>query len=431
MNAKLAIKNETITAFGGIFQILDMIRTSGISGAIDSHLGKRGSSDAYRYSEVFESLAATYLCGGDCLEDGAHMKDTVDMMPGHRMPSPDTVGRVLRSLATDNLAYTSSKGATYEVNTADRLNDLLVNLLFTTGQLVPGQSVDVDFDHQFTPAAKYDAKYSYKGAFGYFPGVMTIDHRVVGIEERDGNDPVRFEQDATLGRMFTRLVYGHGVTIGRYRADCGSFSRDVVRCVDTFCSLFYIRASNCADRTSSFEGISDWKKVEVNDIPCEVSSIAAEGWLDNDGNALRLVVQRTAIDDKGQPGLFGVQYVHRCILTNDWETEDLDVVLLYNARGASERDFDALNNDFGWARLPFSFMNENAVFMLFMAMLRNFYLYALDRLADTVPGLERTSRIKRFMFTFLAVPAKWIRTGRRDVLKLYTRRQFYQRAFAV
>lgn len=33
-------------------------------------------------------------------------------------------------------------------------------------------------------------------------------------------------------------------------------------------------------------------------------------------------------------------------------------------RGASERNFDCQNNDFGWAHMPFSFLKENTVFSL-------------------------------------------------------------------
>ena len=31
---------------------------------------------------------------------------------------------------------------------------------------------------------------------------------------------------------------------------------------------------------------------------------------------------------------------------------------IYNERGASEKNFDIQNNDFGWSHLPFSFMAE-------------------------------------------------------------------------
>ena len=35
------------------------------------------------------------------------------------------------------------------------------------GLVKPGSHVDLDFDHQFMPAHKFDAKYSYKQDFGY------------------------------------------------------------------------------------------------------------------------------------------------------------------------------------------------------------------------------------------------------------------------
>lgn len=430
MKTKVAIKNGNITAFGGIFHVLNTIKASGVAKAIDMMLGERGSKEAFKYSEIFGALCATYMCGGDCLEDIEHIHRDLESAPGVRIPSPDTNGRVLKSLSTENLHYKSASGNVYDVNDNSRLNELLLNLLFTTGQLQPGQHVDVDFDHLFIEGGKYDAKWSYKGGYGYFPGVASIGNMIVGVENRDGNAPVKFLQDATLGRILSRLTYEHGLVINRFRADCGSFTHDVVRCVDTFCNRFYLRASKCADRIDEFESITYWKGVEINDIPCQAASVEAKGWHDNDGNALRMVVQRTAIDDNGNPGLFGTEYVYRAILTNDWMSSDLDVVLFYNARGGSERNFDALNNDFGWSRLPFSFMSQNAVFMLFMAMVKNFYHFILNKLSDVVPGLSTVSRLKKFIFAFLAVPAKWIKSGHRHILNIYTNRTFYPAAFA-
>lgn len=58
----------------------------------------------------------------------------------------------------------------------------------------------------------------------------------------------------------------------------------------------------------------------------------------------RLVVQRTLVPDK-QSTLFDC-YVYRCILTNDWERDEREVVGIYNQRGASERTFDMQNNAF-------------------------------------------------------------------------------------
>ena len=49
-------------------------------------------------------------------------------------------------------------GKTYDFNTADTLNTLLLNCIFASGQLKGSEMYDVDFDHQFIETEKYDAK---------------------------------------------------------------------------------------------------------------------------------------------------------------------------------------------------------------------------------------------------------------------------------
>ncbi len=67
-----------------------------------------------------------------------------------------------RELTQENISYTSDKGKTYDFNTADKLNTLLVNALVSTGELKEVETYDVDFDHQFLETEKYDAKPTYK-----------------------------------------------------------------------------------------------------------------------------------------------------------------------------------------------------------------------------------------------------------------------------
>ena len=70
-----------------------------------------------------------------------------------------------------------------------------------------------------------------------------------------------------------------------------------------------------------------------------------------------------------------------------------------------------MNNGFGWDRLPKSFMAENTAFLLLTALIRNFYMAIIQRLDVKRFGLNATSRIKAFVFRFVSVPAKWIRTS--------------------
>ena len=106
-----------------------------------------------------------------------------------------------------------------------------------------------------------------------------------------------------------------------------------------------------------------------------------------------------------------------------------DIITIYNERGASEKNFDIQNNDFGWSHLPFSFMAENMVFMMVTAMLKNFYLYLVRHISDKVKPLKKTSRLKAFILHFVSVPAKWVRTGRQNVLNLYTNKTYYAEVF--
>ena len=106
-----------------------------------------------------------------------------------------------------------------------------------------------------------------------------------------------------------------------------------------------------------------------------------------------------------------------------------DIITIYNERGASEKNFDIQNNDFGWSHLPFSFMAENMVFMMVTAMLKNFYLYLVRHISEKVKPLKKTSRLKAFILHFVSVPAKWVRTGRQNVLNLYTNKTYYSEVF--
>ena len=89
-------------------------------------------------------------------------------------------------------------------------------------------------------------------------------------------------------------------------------------------------------------------------------------------SAFRLVVMREKNAD-GQMDLFtGDDFIYRCILTNDHESSEKEVVEYYNKGGASEKIFDVQNNDFGWNHLPCSDMNQNTVYLILTAMMKNF-----------------------------------------------------------
>lgn len=60
------------------------------------------------------------------------------------------------------------------------------------------------------------------------------------------------------------------------------------------------------------------------------------------------------------------------------------------------------------------------VFLLFTAMLKNYYQYLLAKISEFFPGVDMKSRLKRFVFAFIVVP-EWVRVARQWTLIIYTK----------
>ena len=65
--------------------------------------------------------------------------------------------------------------------------------------------------------------------------LAVIGDLIVGIENSDGNTNVRFHQKDTLKRFFERFEQ-NGLTVYRFRADCGSCSEEIVEEIENTAS---------------------------------------------------------------------------------------------------------------------------------------------------------------------------------------------------
>ena len=101
--AKVQQKSEKISAFGGIFFVLDIFDRI-LSSVIDSHLGLRSRLIGYQYSEIIRSLMSVYFCGGSCIEDvTTHLMYHLSLHPTLRTCSADTILRAIKELTQDNI----------------------------------------------------------------------------------------------------------------------------------------------------------------------------------------------------------------------------------------------------------------------------------------------------------------------------------------
>jgi len=124
----------------------------------------------------------------------------------------------------------------------------------------------------------------------------------------------------------------------------------------------------------------------------------------------------------------GEKFNYRCILTNDHESSEKEIIEYYNQRGASEKTFDIQNNDFGWNHLPTSNMAANTVYLIITAMLKNFYNYLVGKVSEVFKDILPTSRLKRLIFRFIAVDGRYVYRGRQWTLQLYSNRP-YEKVF--
>ena len=179
----------------------------------------------------------------------------------------------------------------------------------------------------------------------------------------------------------------------------------------------------CDDLNSKIKEQQTWETSIINDRKVEVCTIKYKPF--GEDKQYRYVVSKER-NPTGQLDVFTEdRCTYRAIITNDLKTSDTEIIQFYNQRGASEKIFDELNNDFGWAKIPFSFLEENTVFLMLMSMCRNFYLSMLQEMSQKLSFVKNTYRLKKFIYRFVVVPYKWVLKGGQKTLKLFTDKPYH------
>jgi hypothetical protein len=422
MSIKVQKLTTQVSPFAGISFVNELFNQSGLSELIDKELGVRVKTTGYQYSEIIRNLSNVFISGGDCIEDiSTHLKVDLQAIPNNNVASPDTILRGIKELSVENTKFTSASNKVYDFNINNQLNKLNIKSLILTKQLKANRLYDFDYDNQVLINKKYDAKDTYKKNKGYVPGVATIDDKIVYLENRDGNANVKFEQASTLRRAY-ELLAEEDIKVNRSRMDAGSYTKEIIDIVDQNSELFYIRANKSLNLLEKINKIENWETVEINYKIYEVASIPFTQF--HEDRKFRLVIMREKSGTNQIDAFTQDTYKYRSILTSDWVSTEKEVIEYYNQRGASEKVFDVMNNDFGWKRLPFSFLNQNGAFMIIMAMIKNFYNYVLTKIAAVFTDITPKTRLKRFVFRFITVAGKWKYQGRQWILKLFTKRPY-------
>lgn len=419
---KVQNNSDSISPFAGLNFISNDFDRSGLIQVIENELVSKSDLATYTLTDDIKSLFLTFFAGGDCAEDmNIHLRPTLLTIPNLGLPNADTVLRDFKALSTPTTTIITDPKIAHQTNTNDSLNNFIINSLIKLKQLNINQKHDFDYDNQVIPCEKYDSKMSYKKVQAYQPGVATIGRHIVYIENRNGNSPAKYQQAQTLRKCYEKLLQ-NGIKIGKSRMDAASYQKEVIDVVSQYSDFFYIRANRCSGMEKQIKEIENWDKVIIGQKEYEIATINYKPF--GEEKTYRVVISREP--QKQGEILTEDHFSYRGIITNDLTMSNLEVLTYYNQRGSQEIIFDEMNNDFGWSKLPFSFLNQNTVFMSIMAVCRSFYIYITEKYSKVIDFVKPNFRLKKFRFRFINVAGKWIKRGREYILKLFTDKDYYK-----
>jgi len=420
------IKSNSISAFGGINFVFEHLNRLNISDIITESLPKLKHNSRYSWKDLFYSFLSIYYCGGEHIEDiHTNLRPHFENNPYVKLPSPDTLLKRLSELATENQTCRTKRGSVeHKFNNNEILCKLNMAILSKLGVL-NSQELTLDYDNTIIFNEKSDSKMTYKRDYGYQPGVCTInEEHILYIENRNGNSAANSFQTDTLQRMFGALDKYTTSKVSHFRADAASYQYEVIELLNQKTKFFYIGCRNSYVE-KYFPQVQDWTTTQDEFGELQVGSITITPFKHQAKNhkaipkPYRLLVKRRLKKD-GQINMVTQDaYDYRAILTNNFDMTDLEVANFYAKRGNMERQFDILKNDFGWQYLPFSSLNKNSVFLYFSAICRNLYKNVIEHFSAKCKSLKPTYRIKKFIFRFIILPAKWIKQSRQMKLKVY------------
>lgn len=410
--------NSKLTPFGGLHLIHKRLTSKKFGQFIDEQLGARVKTIGYNYSELLLTRLYTTFCGGSATEDVNYIREnTLEQLHRFKAPSADTILRGDCELATACKLIKTNNGKDNKINVNTKMNNFLIRCAKFFG-LLPDEDSVYDFDNQFIPTEKYDATYSYKKEKGYFPAVVSIAGLPLYIEGRNGNCNVRTAQLDTHKRALGALRH-QGIYPKYARMDAGSYIQEVIDYFHGQHLLFFIRANQSQCLLEAAGSAEQWQDRSIGYQDMQTTTLAYQF-----GNAAHRIVAYRVPNSTGQVSTFtGDAYKYMFIITNDWQMSDKQVIEFYNQRGASEKVFGVQNNDFNRKCMPHSFLQENTVYPIIMAIAHMVYKWLINSFSKHIKGLSPKARLKQFIFRFVTTVAKVTKSGRRQIITLATSNQ--------
>lgn len=454
--------NINISPYGGAVPILRKIKEYGIPEVIRSTLGVRKKQSRYGYDDVFIAWILTALCGGTRLDHITKLKKKLPKMPGLKMPSHDTLGRVMKKLATvETVGEVISKEGKGEVtytkyNENIQLNRMLIKATKRIGALKEGRSYTLDIDATFLSSLCRggESPLNDHGKRGFAPMVCLIGELPVYVSLRAGNAGARFMLTESLETCIN-LLEESGIKVGRVVSDAAGYTKAVTEMLEYKGIKFVIRFPIAGGMKSFKDGLKEgkWRETEIrtteNNWNCEIADIPyrmyypkyiTQPTIQMRVVAIRFPTNKKLIKTKSledriainknrnrmcelkaqkklkQPGKMYTddhwkeieEYTYKFYVTNDFKKSSEEIVHEYNKRGDAERKFSYMKSEFGWRLPPFQWLNENNVFLIVASLANNIFVGIRNMFKKLIPQINVKSRLKEFQFVFIDVACAYL-----------------------
>jgi len=420
---QVQVKAAFYQCFGGInfmeadFNVLDF------KTLITQHLGSRSHQAVYSYADVIKHLLLMFAIGGDVLDDLNTLQAQLHDHPYLSICSPDTVEYVCNQLKTVTRCQLTDKGVQHHINEHEGFNKLLAVISVAGATLTTKEAYTLDYDGHILENTKQDNACNYRHTCSYYPVVCSINKLPVYMQNRNGNTPESYEH---LGIVQQAIAHCRALQLKvvKFRADACCYEHKTLQWLEANNVLYYIRADMNAGLRIALEDEPEWKPAMLGYRQVEVCSITEQLFGCKEPER-RIVAYRYKVAGQLsiEDGSGGYRYY--AIVTNDQQSSAQHCIAFYNQRGCEgEHHFKELDHDFGWNKLPFDNLATNTIYMYMTVVAYLLFNVFKMRYAKRCSFVRTEMRLKNFILHFVTLTAKWIKTGRQHILKLFTHKDY-------
>src|SRR3954447_4368642 len=420
---QVQVKAAFYQCFGGINFMEADFNSLNFEPLITQHLGLRSHQAVYSYGDVLKHLLLMFAIGGDVLDDLHTLKAQLQDHPHLSICSPDTMEYVCNQLKTATRCQQTDKGVQHLINEHEGFNKLLAAIRLTGAILNTKDAYTLDYDGHIVENTKGDNACNYKHTRSYYPVVCSINKLPVYMQNRNGNTPESYGHLCIIQQAVAHCQ-ALQLKVAKFRADACCYEQKTLQWLEQHKVLYYIRAEMNTSLRIALEDEPQWQPAMLGYRPVEVCSIA-EQLFGKKEPCRRIVAYRykatgqLSIED-GSAG-----YRYYAIVTNDQHSSAQHCIAFYNQRGCEgEHHFKELDHDFGWNKLPFDNLATNTVYMYMTVVAYLLFNVMKLRYAKCCSFVKAEMRLKNFILHFVTLTAKWIKTGRQHLLKIFTHKDY-------